>query len=262
VPIGIVADPSSPAEPRPAGRAEEPVAFVLADLISAATDFHGDLVRNIKGIRVSQDLFDDLADDQADLRAAVAAEATTRIPTASGLISRPFDYGTVITYPFVPENWQETRFSDGLTYGVWYGSLGLATTVYETVYHWHRFVTDSFPAENRTIRGERRVFAVRCDAILIDLRGRETAFPALISRTDYRFTHEVGRYLKRQEQNGLLVRSARCDGVNAAILRPGVLANPRDICALTYVMNPTQDRVAVQRKPGRTWLRITPSALY
>jgi hypothetical protein len=233
----------------------------VQELISAVADFHGDLVRNIKGIRVSQDLFDDLADDPADANAAMAAEATTRIPTASGLISRPFDYGAVITYPFVRENWHATRFSDGLAYGVWYGSLDLLTTVFETVYHWHRFVTDSFPAEDRTIRGERRVFRVRGDAILIDLRGRETAFPGLISRTDYAFTHAVGRYLKQQEQSGLLVRSARSDGVNAAILRAGVLSNPRDVCALTYAMNPTRDRVAVQRTPGRTWLRVTPSAL-
>jgi RES domain len=235
--------------------------LVLTELISAAADFHGDLVRNIKGIRISQDLFDDLADDPADTSAAVAAEARTRIPTPSGLITRPFDYGAVITYPFLRENWHATRFSDGLTYGVWYGSLDLVTTVYETVFHWHRFVTDSFPTENRIIRGERRVFMVRCDAILIDLRGRETAFPGLINRTDYGFTQEVGRYLKQQEQSGLLVRSARSEGVNGAILRPGVLSNPRDVCALTYVMNPTQDRVTVQRTPGRTWLRITPSAL-
>jgi RES domain len=236
-------------------------ALVLTELISAAADFHGDLVRNIKGIRVSQDLFDDLADDPADASAAVAAEAATRIPTPSGLITRPFDYGAVITYPFVRENWHATRFSDGLAYGVWYGSLDLVTTVYETVFHWHRFVTDSFPAENRIIRGERRVFRVQCDAILIDLRGRETPFPALINRTDYGFTQQVGRYLKQQEQSGLLVRSARSEGVNAAILRPGALSNPRDVCALTYVMNPTEDRVAVQRTPGRTWLRVRPSAL-
>jgi hypothetical protein len=234
---------------------------VPADLISAAVDFHDDVLRNIKSIRVAQDLFDDLADDEADVRAAVAAEAATRIPTATGLITRPFDYGTVITYPFLPANWQVTRYSDGLRYGVWYGALDLVTTVRETVYHWHRFVTDSFPAEDRVIRGERRVFSVRCDAILIDLRGKETAFPGLISRTDYGFTHAVGCYLRQQEQAGLLARSARADGVTAAIFRPAVLANPRDVCLLTYVMNPVQDRVVVERTPGRPWLRLRPSEL-
>ncbi|HVQ76099.1 MAG TPA: RES family NAD+ phosphorylase [Candidatus Binatia bacterium] len=235
---------------------------MVPGLISAATDLAGDLVRNIKGIRVSQDLFDDLAEEPADVAVAIAAEAATRIPSAASLITRPFDYGTVITYPFMRENWHQTRFSDGLGYGVWYGSLQMATTVFETVFHWHRFVTDSFPAEDRVVRSERRVFAVRGDAILIDLRGKESAFPGLVSRADYRFTHDLGRYLERKEQRGLLVRSARCDGINAAIFRASALSSPRDLCALTYAMNPTEDRVVVERTPGRAWLRIAPSALY
>ena len=76
-------------------------------------------------------------------------------------------------------NWQRTRYSDGLAYGVWYGSPELETTVYETVHHWHRFVMDSFPAEDREIVGERRVLDVRCDALLVDLRGREKKEPRL-----------------------------------------------------------------------------------
>lgn len=145
---------------------------MFGELIGAVVDYHGDLVRNIAGIRVAQALFDDLSGDEADQAVAVAAESAGRIPSTAPLITRPFDYGAVITYPFVPQNWHATRFSDGLRYGVWYGSLALETTVYETVYHWHRFVTDSFPSEKRPIRGERRVLDVRCDAILVDLRRR------------------------------------------------------------------------------------------
>ena len=89
-------------------------------LIREVAAFAGDLVRNIKGVRVSQDLFDDLGADAADRDVAIAAEGATRMPSASPLITRPFDYGAVITYPFVPHNWQATRYSDGLAYGVWY----------------------------------------------------------------------------------------------------------------------------------------------
>lgn len=235
---------------------------MFGELIGAVVDYHGDLVRNITGIRVAQALFDDLSGDEADQAVAVAAESAGRIPSAAPLITRPFDYGAVITYPFVPQNWHATRFSDGLRYGVWYGSLALETTVYETVYHWHRFVTDSFPAENRPIRGERRVFDVRCDAILVDLRGKERRHPQLVDRKDYSFGQKLGRYLKDQGQNGLLVKSARCDGVNSAVLRPEVLSNPRDRCYLTYLLNPAEDRVVVERTPGRRWLVIQPSSLY
>ena len=233
-----------------------------AELVREVTHFRGDLVRNIKGIRVSQRLFDDLSGDAADQAVAIAAEGAERIPTDAPLISRPFDYGAVITFPFVPHNWHATRYSDGLHHGVWYGSLELETTVYESVYHWHRFVMDAFAAETREIIGERRVLEVGCDAILVDLRGKERAEPRLVHRSDYDYTQSLGRYLHEQSQNGVLVRSARSDGTNAAILRREALSNPRDLCFLTYRMHPAADRVGVERAPGKTWLEIRPSALY
>ncbi len=234
---------------------------MFEELIKTVADYHGDLVRNIKGIRVAQALFDDLSQDSADQAVAIAAEMSTRLPRPEPLVTRPFDYGSAITYPFVPHNWHATRFSDGLSYGVWYGALDIETTVYESVYHWHHFVMDSFAAESRVIRGERRVFDTRCDAILIDLRGKERRERRLIDRNDYSSTQQFGRYLKDQGQNGLLVKSARCEGINAAILRSEVLSRPRDRCYLTYTMNPHEDRVTVERTPGQRWLTVTPSGL-
>ena len=227
---------------------------MFENLVREVADYRGDLVRNIKGIRVSQDLFDDLADNTADHVVAIAAESATRIPSPAPLITRPFDYGTVITYPFVPHNWQATRYSDGLAFGVWYGALELETTVYETLFHWHRFVSDSFSDLDREIVGERRVFQVRCDAILIDLRN--TREPRLVDRRDYAFTQQLGRYLRDRAQSGLLAPSARAPGTTAAILRPEVLSEVRDLCFLTYRMNPKSDVATVERAPGETWLRI------
>jgi len=231
----------------------------LEQLIREVVPFAGDLVRNIKGLRVSQDLFDDLARDAADRDVAIAAESATRLPSPAPLISRPFDYGSVITYPFVPHNSQATRYSDGLAYGVWYGALELDTTVYETAYHWHRFVMDSFGALDRAIAGERRVFTVRCNAILIDLRA--AAEPRLTDRRDYAFTWQLGRYLWERSQSGLLARSARAAGTSAAVFRPEALSDVRDLCYLTYRMNPSEDRVLVERTPGLPWLELRPSAL-
>jgi hypothetical protein len=229
---------------------------VYEELLRQLADYHGDLVRNIQTIRVSQHLFDDLSPERADQDVAIAAESAERIATEAPLITRPFDYGSVITYPFADFNGHGTRFSDGLAYGVWYGSLELETTVYETAYHRHRFLRDSFPSVNREIRSERRVFRVRCDALLIDLRGKEAAEPRLVDRASYAFTQPLGAYLQAQGSNGLLVRSARCAGVNAPIFRPAVLSQVRDLCHLTYLMNPTRNTASVERTPGETWLRI------
>ena len=141
-------------------------------LLSSSVDFHDDLTRNIPGIRASQNLFDDLSSDPADWEIAIAAEGSDRIPTGSALVTRPFDYGSVIGYSFDEMNWQSTRFSDGASYGVWYGSLDIETTVYESAWHWYRFVLDSYAGEPRTVITDRRVFDVRCDALLVDLRGK------------------------------------------------------------------------------------------
>jgi len=193
---------------------------------------------------------------------AIAAEAEERMPTPAALITRPFDYGTVLTHSFDPSNWQATRYGDARRFGVWYGAAEAETTVYETVYHWHRFLTDSYATEDRSIAGERRLFDVRCDALLIDLRGREAAYPDLVSRASYAFTQSLGNFLVEQGANGLLARSARCDGVNAAIFRRGRLSNVRDRMLLTYRCNPAQDACSVERAPGQVWLSIRPSSLY
>ena len=234
---------------------------MLAELLAANVDFHDDLVRNIPGIRESQDLFDDLSSDPADWAVAIAAEGAERIATPAALVSRPFDYGTVITYSFDSAHWQATRFSDGTTYGVWYGSLDVETTVYETAWHWYRFVRDSFPDEDREILSERRVFDVRCNALLLDLRGKEAKHPDLVSRTSYAFTQELGRYVHDQGLNGLVVPSARSEGVNGAIFRAERLGNVRHRSYLTYRLNAVRDRFAAERTRGRKWIRLQPSGL-
>jgi hypothetical protein len=235
---------------------------VLADLCTTQAPFADDLIRNIPGIRVSQALFDDLAQGPPDEEVAIAAEALGRIPSAAPAITRPFDYGTVIAYSFDAANWQATRFSDGQRFGVWYGSLELETTVYETVFHAHRFIADSYPGLDRDVVRERRVFDVRCDALLVDFRGRELTHPDLVSRTSYSFTQALGRYLHEQGQNGLLVKAARCDGTNAAVFNPQRLSNVRDRLFLTYRINPARDRAVVERDVGSPWLTIAPSTLY
>ncbi|HEV2430446.1 MAG TPA: RES family NAD+ phosphorylase [Burkholderiales bacterium] len=226
---------------------------MFESLVRQVADYRGDLMRNIKGIRVSQDLFDDLARDAADREVAIAAESATRIPSPAPLITRPFDYGTVITYPFAPHHWHTTRYSEGLEYGVWYGALAIETTVYETLYHWHRFIQDSYLNLERDVLGERRVFQVRCEAILIDLRA--AAEPRLIDRNDYSFTHQLGRYLWQRAQSGLLAPSARGPGTCAAVFRPEALSQVRDVCFLTYRLR--GNTASIERSPGDTWLRIT-----
>ena len=166
------------------------------ELIREVADYHGDLVRNIQTHpRLAGPVRRPLgrAPPPAPWRSPPKRRTACKLSEAP-LITRPFDYGTVITYPFANFNGHATRFSDGLRYGVWYGSLDLETTVYETVYHRHRFLQDSFAGEDRPVRSERRVFEVRCDAILLDLRGKERDEPRLLDRRELRL-HPAARLL-------------------------------------------------------------------
>ena len=234
---------------------------MVNELFSANAEFHGDLIRNIPGIRRSQNLFDDLTADPADWAIAVAAEESGRIPTAAALVTRPFDYGSVISYSVDVSHWPSTRFSDGTSYGVWYGALEVETTVFETAHHWRRFLLDSYGELDRVIATDRRVCDVRCDALLIDLRGKHAEFPDLVRRDSYVFTHQVGRVVHEQDLSGLLVQSARCDGINAAIFRPERLSNVREKAFLTYKTNVVRDTFTAERTRGRAWLSFAPSSL-
>jgi len=230
---------------------------MFPELLTAISDFNGDLYRNIKTSRVSIDCYDDLGDGGLDTQVAVTAEMVGHTSSHATTITRPFEYGVAIAYPFIRDNWQETRFSDGRLYGVWYGSTSLETTVFETVYHWRRFVEDSFSGEDIDISADRRVMLILCRGVLVNLIGKEITYPGLLDPNDYNFTQEVGRYLHGQGQNGLLVKSARCEGVNSAIFKESVLSNVRDFCYLTYFWNPARrEALRVERELGTPWLDI------
>ena len=219
------------------------------------TVFDGDLLRNIKAVRDNKSLCDDLGETDADLQVGDAAAA--KGDSAGGdLLTMPFNYGAAVAYPFVKDNWHHTRFSDGTEYGVWYGSLELETTIHESVYHWRRFVVNSFTQERQVV-GERRVFKALCQGILFSLLDKETVAPELLHPSDYSFSNSLGKYMRDQNQNGLLVKSARCSGINAAIFTEKVLSNIRDYCFLSYVFSPAQGGpVRVERARGEQILVV------
>lgn len=214
-------------------------------------------MRNIKSLRESVDLFDDLTDDPDESVAAHALRDSVHpmAYTSPPAIHRPFDladYTRAIDYPF--KNWTESRYSDG-TYGVWYGADTLETSISETVYHWARWLeglsySEDFAKPGDPVVGERKVYAVHCDALLLDLRPKVTTHPGLVDPESYRFTQPVGARLQYEGHPGLLTRSARCEGDVSAIFRPAVLMDPQAHCYLTYSGEIGRRPVVVERQPG------------
>ncbi|MFC1881940.1 RES family NAD+ phosphorylase [Thermodesulfobacteriota bacterium] len=227
-------------------------------LFDKTADYTGQPYRNITTLRESEDLFDDLTDGDENA-SAIAAEAEMRVKDRSVLqdpkiIHRGFDYTrSIIEYPFKNEPYLFTRFGDG-TYGVWYGSLEMKTTVFETGFHMIKAERAVEGLDEVVVR-ERAVYRVKCRAILIDLRGKHKSFPELVAG-NYGFTRQIGQRINREGHPGLLAPSSRYNGTNIVIFNPEVLSDPRLHCYLTYFFDPLTLKVRVERTVGRTWLRV------
>lgn len=153
-----------------------------------------------------------------------------------------------------------SRFCDG-SFGIWYGADSVETSVYETVHHWHKgTLTDAgfdqrvASGERENITGERKLYWVRCDAALVDLRQRVRAYPDLVRQDNYLFTQAIGARLKREGHPGLVTLSARCKGENFGVLNPALLSNPQVCCYLTYRL--TAKGIEVEREIGQIWMRL------
>jgi len=218
-------------------------------------DTHDDLYRNIVSLRVTENLFDDLSDKHEDWQTAIELELQTKPATytsSTPIIHRPFEeaaWNEAIGFPF--KEWSRSRYSDG-TFGVWYGSDALETTIHETIYHWRNSLLADAGFTEPGIKIERRVHLVRCDAALIDLRSLVLKHPMIVDAEDYALTQQIGGRLHREGHPGLVTISARCTGVVYAILNPVVLSNPRPYCYLTYIT--TESGVEVERTPGELLL--------
>jgi len=229
----------------------------MENLFSKSRDFQEDVFRNIVSLRKSQDLFDDINDNNVALSAlATKIEATVKKDIPLGLINRGFHYTTAIAYPFETDPFMKTRYGDG-SYGVWYGSLTLNTSIYETAYHMMQNESGIEGMIEPVIR-ERAVYKIFCHAILIDLTEQEFLYPELIAN-EYHFTQHIGQRIQNEGHPGLLAPSARHSGVNSVIFNPNVLSNPRHYCYLTYTFYPLDERVTVERTPGKILFNILKS---
>ena len=224
----------------------------------ALSDIHKDVARNIVSLLQSQDLFDDLTDDPAEWLLAQKVEDEIKPPpyrSSTPIIDRPFEdakWFSAIIWPF--KHWHASRFSDG-TYGVWYGSDSIETTVYESAYHWYRGLLSDAGFDRLTVIAERKVYSVACNAALLDVRKAADDHPDLLHPSNYAFCQSVGARIHREGHPGLLTQSVRRpSGENMAIFNADVLSNPRQNCELTYRLE--NDQILVERQPGVVWFKL------
>lgn len=234
----------------------DPMSSLFAQLTLA--DVHHDVARNIVSLRQSQDLFDDLTDDPDAWQLAQQVEDEVKPPpyrSSTPIIDRPFEdahWFNAIAWPF--KHWQVSRFSDG-SYGAWYGSESIETTVYESAYHWYHGLLSDAGLERLSVIAERKVYLVACNAALLDLRAAASRYRDLLHPSDYTFCQSVGARIHHEGHPGLVTPSVRRPvGENFVIFNRSVLSNPRHNCQLTYRLEGGQ--IVVEKQPGVAWIAL------
>jgi len=229
---------------------------LFAQLTLAVID--RDVARNIISFRDPQNVFDDLTDDPNEWKLAQQVEEEIQLPrhrSSTPIIDRTFNdanWRNAINWPF--KHRQHSRFSDG-TYGVWYGSESVETTVYESAYQWYSGLLSDAGYEREVVVSERTIYSVTSEASLLDCRKAVSAFPELLHPSDYSFTHSVGARIHHEGHPGLIMQSVRRpDGENIAVFNAAVLTNPREIGHLTYKLD--RDSIIVEKQAGKTWLTL------
>jgi hypothetical protein len=201
-------------------------------------DVHQDLTRNIASLVSSEHLFDDLSDAPQDWETAIQVELDGKpkdFDSLSPIIHRPFEeahWNNAIQYPF--KHWTKSRFSDG-THGVWYGADSIETSIYESAHHWYlNFLRDA-NFDQIGMVSERKVYLVRCDAALINLKERVLEYPQIADPNDYSYCQSIGARVHHEGHPGLVTRSVRnISGETYAIFQPRVLSAPRIVNYFTY----------------------------
>jgi RES domain-containing protein len=187
-------------------------------------------------------LFERVASPE-DFDALYALEAMTndRLREEVGEISlvppeeRLFGPGcTHIMAAFTHLNPQGSRFSDG-SYGVFYCAHKRDTAIAETRYHAALFMEAT---HEPPMRLQMRLYTVKANGEVIDLREASQAEPRLVDPDDYTYSQAIGRKLRTDGAHGILYPSVRHPaGECLAAFRTGILKNCLHAAYLEYNWN-------------------------
>jgi hypothetical protein len=129
-----------------------------------------------------------------------------------------------------------SRFTDG-SYGVYYAAASLETAVYETTYHFGRFLAQTREPAG-TLMDMRTLVSQKLDERFHDVR---SSFPSL-HQESYDTPQRFGAKLRAAGSNGIVYKSVRHppSGECLAVFRPRAIPIPIQGAALQYHFDGTR----------------------
>ncbi len=168
--------------------------------------------RNIYTIKISQSLFDDLTDEEEFPLLQAWENKGSGIDHNERQANRVFQYGenqSTLTV-FDKINWCYSRFSDGKSYGVWYGALEPQTSIQETLYWSYQFCKPDLQKSTKPIVVDRKMLEADLSSPkAVDLRPLTPDYPQLIDPKNYSLCQELGKYAVENKIDFYLNFSAR-----------------------------------------------------
>ena len=153
---------------------------------------------------------------------------------------------TVIMAPFTHLSPAGSRFADG-TFGAFYASVNLATSIAETRYHREKFL---HATRQDAIELDMRCYLSDIVATFHDIRGKRSRMPDIYDAHSYVSSQMFGRALKLGGSNGVVYESVRAPGGECvAVFRPRLIQNLRQGVHLRYVWDGARISRIYELKP-------------
>lgn len=217
----------------------------MMPIFNEIVEMHTKVYRNIIGMQDGFDEFDDLSSD---------ADTKKYAHQLTNTFNKQDSHYHAIDYIFQQSTWLPTRYGTG-QYPVWYASVDLITSFYETFFHWQRTYLKNPHFKNmaQNIKTMRMVYHVECKAALIDLRNKAKEYPILIHPDPerYEITQKWGIRMHKEGYPGLLAPSARkLDGENVAIFKKNILTNAEHYQDFLYEYDIKSQKVFIKTSDG------------
>lgn len=228
----------------------------------SAISYAKTVYRNIFTCAPTQHLLDDVGPSTDWDLIDHLIQATSGIAHGQPQHHRPFQYAEIydelVLAVFKREHWCQGRFSDGATFGVWYGAEDEMTSVYEACWTSYQFGKDNVLPKNETYTVDRRLFQAQAiSERACDLAGQRNQYPELVHPYDYSFCQQLGAAIVKEGYHLLRTSSARrVSGICTPIFAPEALHDVAQNYCFKIHINP--DR-SINVSGSRSYLNFTSS---